>query len=87
MTLSTRVRRYHALDEILVAGIADEQRNTLGQELREAGGQVVDHDDAFAGFHQRLNHVTSDVAGTAGNEHAHELTQLPDMAEMLSGPR
>ena len=71
------VRGYHALDEVLVAGIADEQRNALGQELGEAGGQVVDHDDAFAGLHQRLNHVTSDIAGTAGNKHAHELTRSP----------
>ncbi len=71
------VRGDHALDEILVAGIADEQRNALGQELGEAGGQVVDHDDAFAGFRQRLNHVTSDVAGTAGNKHGHELTHSP----------
>ena len=71
------VRGDHALDEILVAGIADEQRNALGQELGEAGGQVVDHDDAFAGFHQRLNRVTSDIAGAAGDKHGHEQTHLP----------
>ena len=77
MTLSTPCADDHALDEVLVAGIADEQRNALGQELGKAGGQVVDHDDAFAGFHQRLNHVTSDIAGTAGDKHGHELTQSP----------
>jgi len=31
-----------------------------GRNAGKAGGQVVDHDNAFAGFRQRLNHVTSD---------------------------
>ena len=61
----------HALDEIFVAGIANEQRHALGQESGKSGGQVVDHDDAFAGFRQRMNHVTSDIASTAGDEHGH----------------
>jgi len=66
-----------ALDQVLIRGIADEQRNAFGQERGKAGGQVVDHDNAFAGFRQRLNHVTSDIAGTAGDKHSHELTHLP----------
>ena len=72
------VRRDHALDQVLVGGIADEQRHAFGQEGGKAGGQVVDHDDAFAGFHQRMNHVTSDIAGAAGDKHGHELTHLLD---------
>ncbi len=43
----------HALDQILVAGVADEQRHALGQEGGKSGRQIVDHDDAFAGFRQR----------------------------------
>ena len=61
----------HAFDEIFVASIANEQRHALGQESGKSGGQVVDHDNAFAGFSQRMNHVTSDIASTAGNEHGH----------------
>ena len=61
----------HALDEVFVAGIADEQRHAFGQEGGKSGGQIVDHDDAFAGFHQRMNHVTSDIAGAAGDKHGH----------------
>ena len=71
------VRCDHALDQVLVGGVADEQRHAFGQEGGKAGGQVVDHDDAFAGFRQRLNHVTSDIAGAAGDKHGHELTHLP----------
>ena len=78
MMLSTPMRGDHALDEVLVGGIADEQRHAFGQECGKAGGQIVDHDDAFAGFHQRVNHVTSDIAGAAGDKHGHELTRLPD---------
>ncbi len=61
----------HALDQVLVAGIADEQRHAFGQERGEAGGEIVDDDDALAGIDQRMNHVTSDIAGTAGHEHGH----------------
>ena len=79
MMLSTLVRGDHALDEVLVGGIADEQRHAFGQERGKTGGQVVDHDDAFAGFRQRVNHVTSDIAGAAGDKHGHEFTRLPIM--------
>ena len=68
-------------------GIADEQRHAFGQEGGKAGGEVVDHDDAFAGFRQRMNHVTSDIAGAAGDKHGHELTHLPICRAMLSGAR
>ena len=68
----------HALDEILVAGIADEQRHPLRQEGGKAGGQVVDHDDALAGFHQRQNHVAADIAGASGDEHGHWIFTSPD---------
>src|SRR3979490_785940 len=68
------VRRDDALDEVLVRGVADEQRPPLGQRGRKSRGEVVDHDNAFTSFHQRLNHVTSDIAGAAGYKHGHELT-------------
>ena len=87
MMLSTCVRGDHALDQVLVGGVADEQRHALGQEIGKAGRQIVDHDDAFAGFHQRANHVTSDIAGAAGDKHGHELTRFPISGAMLAGPR
>ena len=64
----------HALDEVFVAGVADEQRHAFGQEGGKSGGKVVDHDDAFAGFHQRMNHMASDIAGATGDEHGHEFS-------------
>ena len=67
----------HALDEVLIRSVADEQRNAFGQECGKTGGQVVDHDHAFAGFRQRMNRVTSDIAGAAGDKHSHELSHLP----------
>ena len=79
------VLRDHALDEVFVAGIADEQRHALGQEGGKSGGEIVDHDDAFAGFRQRMNHVTSDIAGAAGDKHGHVFTRLPIYAAMLAG--
>jgi hypothetical protein len=59
----------HACDEVFIAGVADEQRHAFRQEGGESGGQIVDHDDAFAGLRQRMNHVTSDIAGATGDEH------------------
>ena len=67
------VPRDHAFDEVLVAGVADEQRNAFGEESGKAGGKVVDRDDAFAGIRQRVNHVTSDITGAAGDKHGHDL--------------
>src|SRR5437016_6165798 len=66
------VPRDHALDEALVPDVPDEERHVLRQERGKSSGEVVDHDDAFAGFHQRKNHVTSDVAGAAGDKHGHD---------------
>src|SRR5215212_1560712 len=43
----------------------------------------LDHDDAFAGFRQRLNHVASDVAGTAGDKHRHEFTIFQFRAKFI----
>jgi hypothetical protein len=35
-----------------------------------------------------MNHVTSDIAGAAGDKHGHELTHLPLLPdEMLAGAR
>ena len=77
----------HALDEILVAGIADEQRHALGQEGGKSGGEIVDHDDAFAGFRQRKDHVASDIAGASGDEHGHGLCLSLFGAAMLVAAR
>ena len=57
----------HALDQVLVAGIADEQRHAFRQVGGETGGEIVDHDDVLAGFRQRQDRVTSDIAGAAGD--------------------
>jgi len=61
----------HTRDQAFVAGIADGKRHALGQDIGKSGGKVVDHCDRLAGVHQRVNHVTSDIAGAAGDKHAH----------------
>ena len=81
------VRCNHALDEVLVAGVADEQRHAFRHERGKSGRQIVDHDDAFSGFRQRKNRVTSDIAGAAGDKHSHEFTHLPIYPAMLSKAR
>ena len=65
------MRRDHALDQVLVAGIADEHRHAFGHEGGKSGRQIVDDDHALTGFRQRVNRVTSDVAGAAGDKHSH----------------
>jgi len=76
MMLSTLCAAITPSTRFFIRRIADEQRHAFGQERGKAGGQIVDHDNAFAGFGQRLNHVTSDIAGAAGDKHGHELPHL-----------
>ena len=58
----------HAFEQVLVAGITDEQRHAFRQISGKARGEIVDHDDVFAGFRQRQDRVTSDIAGSAGDK-------------------
>jgi hypothetical protein len=51
----------HALDEISVRDIADEQRHAFREKLREAGREIVDDDNAFARIDQRANRVAADM--------------------------
>ena len=55
-----------------------------GRNGGKSGGEIVDHDHAFAGFHQRVNHVAADIAGAAGDEHGHGFT-LPIVSTDASG--
>ena len=57
----------HTLDQVLVGGIADEQRHALRDKRREAGGEIVDHHHALTGLMKRANGVASDIAGPAGH--------------------
>jgi hypothetical protein len=63
------VLRDHVFDEVLVAGIADEQWHGAGQQRGKSGRQIVDHDDVFAGVRQRMNRMTSNIAGATCDEH------------------
>ena len=57
----------HAFEQVLVAGIANKQRYAFRQISGETGGEIVDHDHVLAGFRQRQDRVTSDIAGAAGD--------------------
>ncbi len=61
----------HALDEIFIGGIANEQRHVLGKEMRKARRKIVDDDDAFAGVRQRSNGVAADIASAPGYKYGH----------------
>jgi len=50
-----------------------------------AGGEIVDHDDAFAGFRQRQNHVASDITGPAGDKHCHVFTRPSITRDAIGG--
>ncbi len=65
------VRGDHAFDQVFIRHVADEQRHAVGNEGGETGGEIVDDDDAFAGFRQRENHVAADIAGSAGHKNGH----------------
>ena len=63
-----RDQRRHAR---LVSGFADHQRRALCHRPIEAGREIVEHHHALAGIDERVNHVASDIAGTAGDQHRH----------------
>jgi hypothetical protein len=59
----------HALHELAVAGVADDQL-AVGDGLAETRAEVVERDDALAGCAELAHHVAADVAGAAGDENA-----------------
>ena len=58
-------------DQRLVAGVADDRQQRLGQRGAKAGRQIVEHDDALAGVDQLVNRMAADVACAAGDQHGH----------------
>ena len=61
-----------AADERLVADVAGDELRLRRDRPAEAGREIVEDDDLLAGIDQLPDHVTADVAGAAGDEHAHE---------------
>src|SRR5262249_34381720 len=57
--------------ERLVAGVTDDKGGALRYRPIETGAEIIEHHDALAGIQQRVNHVASDVAGTAGDQDSH----------------
>ena len=60
-------------DERLIADVADDRQHWLRQGRGEAGGQVVEHDDALAGIDQRMHGVAADISCAARDQHGHAL--------------
>ena len=58
-------------DELLVAGIADDERHALGEQPGESGREVVEHHDALAGIDEFVHHMAADIAGSAGDQDRH----------------
>ena len=66
--------RHDALDQVLVAEVSDHEPNRVGHGRAEAGREVVDHDDLFAGIEQSQHHVAADVAGAPRDQDGHPAT-------------
>jgi hypothetical protein len=60
-----------AVDQRLVAGLADDQRHTLGHGPLEAGREIIEHDDVLAGIDQLIDHVAADIPGAASDQDRH----------------
>ena len=58
-------------DARLIAGVTDDERRALCYRPIETGCEVVEHHDALAGIDQCVDHVASDIAGTAGDQDRH----------------
>ena len=67
--------RYH----ILVPDVADDKGHARGNRPIETGRKIVQHDDGFAGVHQRMNHVAADIAGAAGDQNRHDVDSLDNV--------
>ena len=72
-------------DQRLVAGLADDERHALGNGPVEAGGQIVEHDDALAGVDQRMDHVAADIAGAAGDQDCHAVQPYSESINIRLG--
>ena len=70
-------------DQRLVADVADDRQHPRGQGRGEAGGQVVEHDDALAGIDQRVHGMASDITCAAGDQHGHGF--LPSFGRSHTG--
>jgi len=55
----------------LVTDVADDERRALRYCPIETARKVVEHHDALARVDERMNHVTSDIAGAAGDQDRH----------------
>lgn len=51
----------------LVPRLADDKRHILRHSPLETGRQIVEHHHAFAGIDERVDHMASDIAGTASD--------------------
>ena len=59
------------LDQILVAGVADDELRALGHGPGEAGREIVENDDRLARVEKAERHVAADIAGPSGDQNAH----------------
>ena len=58
----------HLADQGAVADIACHERYIVGHEGADAGGEIVENDDAVAGFTQREHRMAADIPGAAGDK-------------------
>src|SRR5713101_5218622 len=77
--------------QCLISSFTDDERRAFGNGPTKAGGEVIEHYDAFTGVDQFMNHLAADIAGAAGDQECHECDRLrslclPQFPENVVGP-
>ena len=63
-------------EQFLIADIAFDQLGLGRHGPPEAGREIVEHHDIFAGIGQRQNHVAADIARAARHQNCHDQISL-----------
>src|SRR5271165_4358364 len=66
----------------LIAGVADNKGHFLSDRPAISGREIIERDNILAGINQLKDHVTADVAGSAGNEDRHVFFLLLTVAAL-----
>jgi hypothetical protein len=61
-------------DQLIVAHIADHERNPFGHGPAEPGRKIIEHNRLESCIEQPQNHVAADVPGPSGDENVHGIS-------------
>ncbi len=64
------------LHQRLISSFTDHEGRAFRNGPTKAGGEIIEHYDAFTGVDQFMNHLAADIAGAAGDQECHECDRL-----------